>query len=76
MKKKQHKILDFRACRNCPGNPEDCFLPQCITADGIERTVLVYNRILPGPAFHVPKFEWLYNIRVMNIKFFHLILKF
>lgn len=43
----------YRACKNCPLDREDCFSPQCITGDGIERTVLSFNRLLPGPAVHV-----------------------
>ncbi|XP_065224738.1 uncharacterized protein LOC135848700 [Planococcus citri] len=41
------------ACKNCPSVYEDCFNPQCVTADGVERAILVFNRLLPGPSFHV-----------------------
>ncbi|XP_065224732.1 uncharacterized protein LOC135848699 [Planococcus citri] len=41
------------ACKNCPFFRDDCFSPQCVIADGIERTILVFNRLLPGPEFHI-----------------------
>ncbi|XP_065222677.1 uncharacterized protein LOC135847170 [Planococcus citri] len=41
------------ACKNCPMTREDCFSPQCVQADGIERTVLTFNRLLDGPSLHV-----------------------
>jgi FtsP/CotA-like multicopper oxidase with cupredoxin domain len=31
----------------------DCFHPQCITADGLERGVMSINRQIPGPPIHV-----------------------
>jgi FtsP/CotA-like multicopper oxidase with cupredoxin domain len=31
----------------------DCFNPQCITGDGIERGVMSINRKIPGPPIHV-----------------------
>nr|BBH63274.1 multicopper oxidase [Nephotettix cincticeps] len=44
-----------RACGNCPNVTSDCFLPQCITADGFEKACLVVNRMLPGPSIQVCK---------------------
>ncbi|XP_065224731.1 uncharacterized protein LOC135848697 [Planococcus citri] len=41
------------ACKNCPLSRDDCFSPQCVIADGIERTVLTFNRLLDGPAINV-----------------------
>lgn len=50
------KIIFFviRACKNCGLESEsDCFLNQCITADGIPRGVMSINRRIPAPAIHV-----------------------
>ncbi|KAK9511421.1 hypothetical protein O3M35_000082 [Rhynocoris fuscipes] len=41
------------ACGNCPSNKTACLDPQCITADGVEKGVLVFNRMIPGPAIQV-----------------------
>jgi FtsP/CotA-like multicopper oxidase with cupredoxin domain len=35
------------------GNRSDCFKPQCVTADGVERTFMSVNRQLPGPSIQV-----------------------
>lgn len=44
----------FRACKDCRwGNHTDCFHPQCITADGMERPVVSLNRKIPGPGITV-----------------------
>ena len=45
-----------QACGNCFGNnstPADCFNPQCVTADGVERGIMTVNRKLPGDSIHV-----------------------
>ncbi|KAG5677062.1 hypothetical protein PVAND_006846 [Polypedilum vanderplanki] len=44
------------ACGQCGkvnGSISDCFLPQCITADGLQRGVMSINRQIPGPPIHV-----------------------
>ncbi|KAL9706052.1 hypothetical protein quinque_009570 [Culex quinquefasciatus] len=42
------------ACKECRwGNHSDCFHPQCITADGMERSVVTLNRQIPGPTIAV-----------------------
>ncbi|KAG5671819.1 hypothetical protein PVAND_001994 [Polypedilum vanderplanki] len=44
------------ACGQCGkinGSMSDCFLPQCITADGLQRGVMSINRQIPGPSIHV-----------------------
>ena len=44
------------ACNNCSkGVLEDCFHPECITADGVERGLMTINRQLSGPPIHVCK---------------------
>lgn len=44
------------ACGDCAkGIEKDCFHPQCIAADGIERGVISINRKIPGPEIHVCK---------------------
>lgn len=41
------------ACGNCPIIERDCHQPECIYADGVRRTVVVVNRMLPGPSIEV-----------------------
>lgn len=42
-----------KACYNCPHNKTDCYRPHCITADGIKRSIILVNRMLPGPSIEV-----------------------
>ncbi|XP_054289587.1 uncharacterized protein LOC129004903 isoform X2 [Macrosteles quadrilineatus] len=42
-----------RACGGCPNVTSDCFLPQCVAADGYEKPILAVNRLLPGPSIQV-----------------------
>ncbi|KOC68923.1 Laccase-4 [Habropoda laboriosa] len=42
-----------KACYDCPFNITDCFREHCIPADGIERSILVVNRQMPGPPIEV-----------------------
>ncbi|CAK9821202.1 LCC4 [Anthophora plagiata] len=42
-----------KACYDCPFNITDCFRKHCIPADGIERSILVVNRQMPGPSIEV-----------------------
>lgn len=42
-----------KACYGCPFNETDCFRPHCIAADGFRRSLLVINRMMPGPAIEV-----------------------
>uniref|UniRef100_R4FLW6 Putative multicopper oxidase n=1 Tax=Rhodnius prolixus TaxID=13249 RepID=R4FLW6_RHOPR len=41
------------ACGNCPENITACWDPQCITADGFEKGIFVFNRRLPGSPLRV-----------------------
>ena len=42
------------ACGDCAnGQFRDCFNEQCITGDGLERSVVSINRKVPGPDIHV-----------------------
>ncbi|XP_055595658.1 uncharacterized protein LOC129746164 isoform X2 [Uranotaenia lowii] len=44
------------ACLNCiRGNRSDCFHPQCVTANGVERGIVTINRQIPGPPIVVCK---------------------
>lgn len=38
-----------KACFNCPSNLTDCYLPHCVSADGMERGIITVNRQMPGP---------------------------
>lgn len=42
-----------KACYECPYNATDCSRPHCIAADGVKRSVMVINRMMPGPAIEV-----------------------
>ncbi|XP_015120774.1 L-ascorbate oxidase-like [Diachasma alloeum] len=42
-----------KACYDCPLNVTQCFLPHCIPADGLRRSVQVVNRQLPGPTIEI-----------------------
>lgn len=41
------------ACMNCPKEKTHCYNHGCVTADGVERGILTFNRQLPGPAIQV-----------------------
>lgn len=44
------------ACKNCiNGTIVDCFHPQCVTANGVERMIMSINRQLPAPPVIVCK---------------------
>jgi FtsP/CotA-like multicopper oxidase with cupredoxin domain len=48
--------LISRACQECfSDGKDDCFHPQCITVDGVERGVMSINRMIPGPSIQVCK---------------------
>ena len=48
-----HTVLS-RSCRKCScGVASDCFRPGCVSAAGIERSIKVVNKMLPGPAVQV-----------------------
>ncbi|KAK9505006.1 hypothetical protein O3M35_009161 [Rhynocoris fuscipes] len=42
-----------KACYNCPYNLTDCYRPDCIATDGVQRSLVVINRMLPGPSIEV-----------------------
>lgn len=42
-----------KACYDCPYNSTDCNRPHCIGADGARRSVVVVNRMMPGPTIEV-----------------------
>lgn len=44
-----------KACYDCPSNKTDCFRPHCIFSDGFRRSVVVINRMMPGPMIDVCK---------------------
>ncbi len=41
------------ACGNCPFSLDDCYAPNCISANGVKRAVIVVNHMMPGPAIEV-----------------------
>ena len=44
-----------RACKECRHDLNDCYLPSCVTADGLERGIMSINRKMPGPLISVCK---------------------
>ncbi|EDW12406.2 uncharacterized protein Dmoj_GI17664 [Drosophila mojavensis] len=42
-----------KACYDCPLNLTDCERPHCIMGDGLQRSITVVNRMMPGPAIEV-----------------------
>lgn len=44
-----------KACYDCPFNETDCFRPDCIPADGMNRPLNVINRKMPGTPIEVSK---------------------
>lgn len=42
-----------KACLDCPYNLTNCLRPQCVSANGVLRTILTVNRMIPGPAVYV-----------------------
>ena len=40
-------------CKNCPFNLSDCFDNGCVSANGIQRAIIVANKMMPGPAIEV-----------------------
>ncbi|KAH8293300.1 hypothetical protein KR018_012343, partial [Drosophila ironensis] len=42
-----------KACYDCPRNLTDCSRPHCVLGDGLERSITVVNRMMPGPAIEV-----------------------
>lgn len=42
-----------KACYDCPFNETDCFRPHCIYGDGVRKSILVVNRMMPGPTIDV-----------------------
>lgn len=42
-----------KACYDCPYNLTDCYRPDCVPADGVQKPIIVVNRSLPGPSIEV-----------------------
>ncbi|XP_071451368.1 uncharacterized protein [Hetaerina americana] len=42
-----------KACFACPLNISQCYLDHCVAADGMQRTIVVVNRTMPGPTIQV-----------------------
>ncbi|XP_030081054.1 laccase-2 [Drosophila hydei] len=42
-----------KACFDCPLNLTDCSRPHCIMGDGLQRSITVVNRMMPGPSIEV-----------------------
>lgn len=46
----------LKACKACPFNVSDCYLPNCISANGIKRPVTTVNGEMHGSDIYVIKF--------------------
>lgn len=42
-----------KACFDCPHTAADCERPHCIVADGVLRSIVTINRMMPGPRLQV-----------------------
>ncbi|XP_058802855.1 uncharacterized protein LOC131670893 [Phymastichus coffea] len=42
-----------KACHDCPFNVTDCFMPHCVSADGVQKRIYAVNRQVPGPLVEV-----------------------
>ncbi|KAG8324536.1 iron assimilation by reduction and transport [Homalodisca vitripennis] len=42
-----------KACYDCPQTLSDCYREDCVPADGIQRSIMVVNRQMPGPSVEV-----------------------
>ncbi|KAK0066464.1 laccase-4 [Biomphalaria pfeifferi] len=54
-----------KACHDCPFNQTHCYLPHCVSADGVMRGIKTANRILPGPRVEVCEGDTI-EVTVMN----------
>ena len=54
-----------KACLMCPFNLTHCYNKDCISGNGVIRSVLVANRMLPGPQIYVCKGDTIY-VNVFN----------
>ena len=57
-----------RACGNCPTNTTDCNSPQCVIADGIEKSIKTFNRMVPGPSIEVSHTFALRTLQLQEVK--------
>lgn len=46
-----------KACHNCAHNVTDCYRSECIPANGVKRTIITVNKLLPGPSVEVHFFQ-------------------
>ncbi|XP_054263291.1 uncharacterized protein LOC128986794 [Macrosteles quadrilineatus] len=51
----EHYMTMNGACGNCPNDTSACSAQGCVTADGFEKSVITFNRKLPGPSIQVCK---------------------
>lgn len=55
-----------KACLDCPFNRTNCMRKDCVSANGLNRAIIVVNRMLPGPAISVCRGDEV-KIRVFNM---------
>ena len=42
-----------KACLDCPYNKTNCMRKDCVSANGVSRSIITINRQLPGPMIYV-----------------------
>ncbi|CAB3380548.1 Hypothetical predicted protein [Cloeon dipterum] len=62
----EHVSMSTVHCGNCPYNLDDCNLPGCISAGGLQRPLISINQQMPGPAIQVCKGDTI-EVDVVNL---------
>lgn len=44
-----------KACQDCPESIDHCSRSHCVSGDGIHRSIMTINRMMPGPLIDVCK---------------------
>lgn len=65
----EHYETLSKACYNCPNNVTDCYRPHCIAADGVRRTILTVNRMMPGPKIEVYTMRFFEKLLILFLSF-------
>jgi hypothetical protein len=59
-----------KACLDCPFNKTNCDRKDCVSGNGVPRTIITINRMLPGPQINVCQGDlikvYLYNMMHLN----------
>lgn len=61
----EYSILS-KACLNCPLNKTHCYNVDCISGNGVSRSIITVNKMMPGPQVRVCKGDTI-SVRVHNM---------